>query len=526
MKRMTSCDSELKAQALQASKESLEIHGMSSTSKKVHRFVHTRGKCVKVGLGLVLSILSVTLGYHSLARVQQTISPVKRIALTATDDLGWGKSCEWVRHRWHCRECNGHGNCRTLKRRRLCSPFPRQEWDNPPRFHSHFDPKSNEDMDFRTLTKFGVGKVSKLYYENQPMCTVSTCFNLTRCNATILTIYTNTTGPHELLDYALKRLQNITKLMRVDNYEQACLVLVTRGMYNSADELRNARHWNGGRNNLLWDSACFFDGILCDSPFSSFHYERAALASSSLPRAHIRVGYDLTLPLARVWGRPSSSSSLHDVYIHRPRKWLLSFRGSIQDSLHPYYQHRWLAAEYWEDSDDVVVDVQCKHRKLLTGEKVITKPYRLPASSYDDMIWNSTFGFSPGGSSVGSYRFGEILSTGGIPVVTQDFVPPLHPEVDWSDCIVVISEARIIDLPRILRTYSKTEIEKRQRVCWRLLHNVIGDKKDGNDVWRGDPRVAFAKAMQVWDIRISNALERQQELLTLQQDTMSLNDAR
>lgn len=523
MKRITSGDSKLKAQSLQASKGPLEMHGMSLVSKKGHRSVCTRGKRVKEGLGLVLfCILSITLGYHSLVWVQQTIRLVDTIALTATDDLGLGKSCEWVRNRWHCRECNGHGNCRTLKRRRLCAPFRRQEWDHPPRFHSHFDPKSNEDMDFRTLTKFGIGKVSNLYYENQPMCTVPTCFNLTRCNATILTIYTNTTGPHELLDYSLKRLRNITRLMRADSYEQACLVLVTRGMYDSIDELRNAKHWNGGRNNILWDSACFFDGILCDSPFSSFHYERAALVSTSLPRPHIRVGYDLTLPLARVWGRPSSS--IHDVHIHRPRKWLLSFRGSIQDSLHPYYQHRWLAAEYWEDSEDVVVDVQCKHLKLLTGEKVITKPYHLPASSYDDMIWNSTFGFSPGGSSVGSYRFGEILSTGGIPVVTQDFVPPLHPEVDWSDCIVVVSEARIIDLPRILRMYSKTEIEKRQRVCWRLLQNVIGDKKEGN-VWRGDPRVAFAKAMQVWSIRISNALGRQQQLLALQEDTMSLNDA-
>jgi hypothetical protein len=198
----------------------------------------------------------------------------------------------------------------------------------------------------------------------------------------------------------------------------------------------------------------------------------------------------------------------------------LSFRGSIQDSLHPYYQHRWLAAEYWEDSEDVIVDVQCKHRTLLTGEKIIVKPYRLPASSYDDMIWNSTFGFSPGGSSVQSYRFGETLSTGGIPVVTQDFVPPLHPEVDWSGCIVRVSEARIVDLPHLLREYSESEIKVRQDVCWHLLQNVIGDKQDRN-AWRGDGRVTFSKAMQVWAIRVANALARQEQILALQQEIMS-----
>jgi hypothetical protein len=190
--------------------------------------------------------------------------------------------------------------------------------------------------------------------------------------------------------------------------------------------------------------------------------------------------------------------------------------------LHPYYQHRWLAAEYWEDSvNDVIVDVQCKHLKLLSAGKSIVKPYQLiAAASFDDMIWNSTFGFSPGGSSVQSYRFGEILSTGGIPVVTQDFVPPLHPEVDWSGCIVRVSEARIVDLPRLLREYSKTEIEGRQRACWHLLQNVIGDRQDGN-VWREDGRVTFSKAMQVWAIRISNALARRERILALQQEIMS-----
>jgi hypothetical protein len=180
-----------------------------------------------------------------------------------------------------------------------------------------------------------------------------------------------------------------------------------------------------------------------------------------------------------------------------------------------------LAAEYWEDSDDVLVDVQCKHLKFWTGERTVLKRYELDAaSSYEDVIWNSTFGFSPGGSSVQSYRFGEILSTGGIPVVTHDLIPPLHPEVDWSGCIVRVSEARIVDLPRILRQYNKAEIKERQRVCWHLLQNVIGDRRDGN-VWREDGRVTFYRAMQVWAIRISNALARQEHIRALQQEIMS-----
>ena len=37
-----------------------------------------------------------------------------------------------------------------------------------------------------------------------------------------------------------------------------------------------------------------------------------------------------------------------------------SFRGMVKDRPQPYYQHRWLAAEYWDTSQgDVLVDVQC-----------------------------------------------------------------------------------------------------------------------------------------------------------------------
>jgi hypothetical protein len=459
---------------------------------------------------------SIILSTHSILNIKETINPTERIKLNSRiDDLRIGKSCEWVRGRWRCRECSSPGKCKKLKMRGDCRPFRRQEWDEPPRFSSHFDPASKIEISLRDVTKFGVGKVSKVHFE-QPMCSVSTCFDLSRCNDTVLTIYTNSTGPHDLLDYAIQHSN--AKIVRIDRHHDACLVLVTKGIYQFAHELYSSLHWSdGGRNNLVWDSSCFFDGSLCDAPFSTFSYGHAALASGTLSRAHLRTGYDLVLPLPRVWARPVPPQHVN---IHRPRKWLLSFRGSIQDSLHPYYQHRWLAAEYWENANDVVVDVQCKHRKLLGG-KATYKPYRMDASSYDDMIWNSTFGFSPGGSSVGSYRFGEVLSTAGIPVVTQDFAPPLSPEVDWSKCIVIVSEARIVDLPRILRNIPQEEIRMRQQACWQLLQHVIGDhQKQGDNGWRHDDRITFAKAMDVWAIRISNAIKQGEQLEVLNKDIL------
>lgn len=428
------------------------------------------------------------------------------------DDLSVGKSCEWSgRKGWSCRDCgNRSATCLKLRARGMCRSFQRQEWDDPPQFKSHYDSTYDGEMEFRTLSRFGVGKAWNVYYERQPLCSVSTCFDLTNCNTTdvsgnfVLPIYINKTEPSDLLENANASLGFIRS---VDNYEDACLILVTKGLYKSARQLKESLHWrnSGGKNTLIWNANCFFGG-LCAQPFNDVHFEFAAIASASLTRAHYRAGYDLTLPLPRKWGRPCSAE---EVDIHRPRSLLLSFRGSIQNTLQPYYQHRWLAAEYWEEAPDVLVDVQCKRRRF--GEKYVTKPYKLEPSIYDVMMWNSTFGFAPGGSAVGSYRFGEILSTGGIPVVTHDFVPPLAPDIDWNACLVRVSEARVIDLPRLLRLFSRREIRERQRRCWQLSLAVFGEKYAGG-AWRGDTNVFFTRAMHVWGARISNALQVQRNV--------------
>jgi hypothetical protein len=141
-----------------------------------------------------------------------------------------------------------------------------------------------------------------------------------------------------------------------------------------------------------------------------------------------------------------------------------------------------------------------------THKKVVVQPYDNDDKNYDeeysDMMWNSTFGFAPGGSGAGSFRFGEILSTGGIPVLVVDdhqqssssssWVPPLYPEEaigtaggnsssTWKQCIVFVEERYLIDLPRILRRMSATEIRQRREHCWRLFQNIIGDVAVNDD---------------------------------------------
>ena len=445
---------------------------------------------------------------------------VKSPTLEGYDVSTLGKSCAYDAYdeystTWKCRECflnknNSAPRCCPLKRRGHCNPFPRESWKL--RAFSEYDPKSSLDMEMRTLRNVQNGN---RYYEKQPLCMpLSSCFNLSRCDASILTIYNNettTTENSKLIEYAVK---NSPLLKQVDRFEDACLSVVFPTTYISARAMREAQHWNMGMNNLLWRLSDFqFNTWNGDYAFNTFHVERAAVASSGLNRPQVRPGYDQVLPLYRIWARPMPPQA---VDIHRPRKWLLSFRGGIQDVMTPYYQHRWLAAEYWENAMDVLVDVSCRRHG-----KPNYKNYSLPGTIYPAMMINSTFGFAPGGSGVGSYRFGEYLSTATIPVVVDDFVAPLYPEIDWSGCIVRVSESRIIDLPRILRGYTAQDIASRQKRCWQI-HEIVYGEHQTSKGWVHDYRVTFTKALEIWSARVASEIYKARQIDSLMHDQVVL----
>jgi Exostosin family len=454
--------------------------------------------------------------------------------------------------------------CHTLKPKGKCPAFRRFDWSAATRSVSHYDPQNDIELDYRTLSYAG-----RFFYHMQPQCTLTNaiCFNLDRCQqqrAEITTSNTssdgydatgrrpplavyvnmtrlrNSTSPWiamEVMDFAIQ--QSIIRV--VSDYRDACLILVFADTYDTITDLHTSEHWNnlptsrddpfvrgslgnGGRNHLIYNMSRFrfrqAKRLSSDAPLTLYHVGLAAVASDAWTSSLFRPGFDQTLPLPRHWNRKENQATAHHATsssadsaafaldIHRPRKWLLTFRGNIRDGPQPYYQHRWLAAEYWnvdEKETDVFVDVRCEHATWFGAVLHTVKNYEYPGSIYDELMWESTFGFAPGGSGVGSYRFGEILSTGGIPVVTHDLVLPLAPEMDWSGCVVRVSEARIIDLPRRLRAMSVTQVRNRQRRCWHLFQSVLGDKRL-DEVWTSDERVTFARSMEVWSVRVANAL--------------------
>jgi len=428
---------------------------------------------------------------------------------------------------WICRDCGENEpaaeweRCPELHPRGKCPAFDYQGWEEPkPRSSSTYDHFSSSPFPVRLITSYGVGKVRKVEYE-QPQCLSmrKPCFDMNRCIAP--TFGGNSTISNRKLAYpipvfaypgqARADVQHIldggnsvfpvAKIRFVDDPQMACLLV------SHADDLNNAKgssSWNLGANHYVY-------GVT--KPVSeNVHYDMSALGSVAITEAQLRPEYDIPLPLAAIWKLkdlydkvPNSRRTIED--LHRPRKYLMTFKGSIQDTLQPYYQHRWLAAEYLHEEPGVVIDVQCKH-KTLWGDTVAFARYdNQSQDNFDDLMVNSTFAFCPGGSHVTSFRFTEVLSAGAIPVLLPEIVTPFYPEVDWSDCVIRVSQARIVDLPRVLRAIPPETVRKRQLQCQKLYRAFLeldDDDEEKTDTNLGDASTSgyLAAALKVWQLRL------------------------
>lgn len=70
--------------------------------------------------------------------------------------------------------------------------------------------------------------------------------------------------------------------------------------------------------------------------------------------------------------------------------------------------------------------------------------------AYADHLRECRFILCPRGNGVSSVRLFETMEAGRVPVILSDrFVPPADPA--WRDCVIHVPEARLADLPTILR---------------------------------------------------------------------------
>jgi hypothetical protein len=196
--------------------------------------------------------------------------------------------------------------------------------------------------------------------------------------------------------------------------------------FDTPEHLHSQPSWNGWRNHFLWGADAYFDNHL-DRPFNDkTNFDHAALATAAFQDANTRLGYDIPPPRLRHILPEFHQAQLPNLTLGQ-RPTLVSFKGNIYRRLtQVWWDHRYIAYEYWEQKPDVFCDIECR---LTNCSKARNKKYETPRSAFAALMLNATFAFTPGGGSVNSFRFAEALGLGAIPVVTSEFLPLLAPEM-------------------------------------------------------------------------------------------------
>ena len=85
---------------------------------------------------------------------------------------------------------------------------------------------------------------------------------------------------------------------------------------------------------------------------------------------------------------------------------------------------------------------------------------------YDEMIKKTKFGLAPGGNGLHSFRLGEVMAAGCVPVDIQQFkrqmMLPFEDILDWSKFSFSIGAKEIPGLPALLRGVSDAQFRKMQ----------------------------------------------------------------
>jgi Exostosin family len=113
--------------------------------------------------------------------------------------------------------------------------------------------------------------------------------------------------------------------------------------------------------------------------------------------------------------------------------------------------------------------------------------------NYKELLLNSTFGGTPKGDALYSYRFSETMSAGTIPVVyADDWLPPFNSQViRWEDAAVFIQEKDMQKTADILRAIPPERVCQMQNYVLHIWDTYISDRAG----WvRGLTKAALAQS--------------------------------
>ncbi|CAN0206852.1 unnamed protein product, partial [Scytosiphon promiscuus] len=259
-----------------------------------------------------------------------------------------------------------------------------------------------------------------------------------------------------------------------ETYEMACLFIhVSVGGDRPCAVDRPL--WNDGSNHVMVDMS---DDGRGSRPEIANSY--AIEAASNMHTCFYRVGYDISVSLAplRVF------NSLADI-APSDRKFFLTTKGTLYLTGHGS-EERMSLVHLRNDRKGVVTSMKCfeNHGEHLLAENMqfceaLKAQYEV--DDYDDLM-NTTFGLVPAGRSPGTFRLGEVMSAGSIPVfIGRDLVLPFVEQLDWPSFSLSFTPDQVgTAMVQTLRSISQPELESMQRKSLAASRYMFGT--EANDL--------------------------------------------
>eukprot|EP00904_Undaria_pinnatifida_P003028 jgi/Undpi1/12726/HiC_scaffold_6.g02394.m1 len=271
-----------------------------------------------------------------------------------------------------------------------------------------------------------------------------------------------------------------TRGLLVETPQEACIIVY--GVPHEKECVSKTPTWGEGKNHLLLD--------MNDASREAYPTldDKAMFAESNMRPCYFRYGYDIALPLrARAF-----FYSLRNTPPDK-RKYFATFKGSLYLSGNGLLERTAVrtVADTATDPSGVVVVEMCdrfhgeperpRNLKMCQG---LQKEY--DKTDYGDLM-NTTFALLPAGRSPATYRLGEALSAGAIPVfIHQNFVKPFPGRIPWqtfSFTFPAEEAPRIIDTlravsPRKLAKMQATALEVFDQYFGRGMNGIVGTTLD------------------------------------------------
>lgn len=252
-------------------------------------------------------------------------------------------------------------------------------------------------------------------------CTLSHCFNLSRCSSDFkIYVYNTTNSVSDIYASFLTILKSLE--YSTSNPNEACVFvspvdaliqdkIKKEYVANVTRYLSQLEHWNHGRNHLIFN---MFSGTWPDySEYLDFDYENAILVRSSFSSKLYRPQYDIAFPLFYSNYSLNGMTRLKPVVSNVTKKYLLTFKGKRY--LHGVGSDTRNALFHLNNNRDVLLLTTCKHGENwqdFKDDRCDQDNLEYDKHDYNYLMQNSVFCLVPRGRRLDSYRFLECLRAG------------------------------------------------------------------------------------------------------------------